>query len=126
MVRFRVVTVSTCAAADGSDARRSAIANRVETSCVRPESLASIDSASRAQLETQLPFGRLLYPTGYANANAALWLMAAWPALLLARSRRLAWPLRGVLAGSAVLLADVALLAQSRGSLYAKIGRAHV
>src|SRR5436190_6372366 len=78
-----------------------------------------VDSASRAQLETQLPFGRLLYPTGYANANAALWLMAAWPALLLARSRRLAWPLRGVLAGSAVLLADVALLAQSRGSLYA-------
>jgi tetratricopeptide (TPR) repeat protein len=78
-----------------------------------------VDAASRAQLETQLPFGRLVYPTGYANANAALWLMAAWPALLLARSRRLAWPLRGVLAGSAVLLADVALLGQSRGSLYA-------
>src|SRR5256714_14786629 len=78
-----------------------------------------VDATSRAQLETQLPFGRLVYPTGYANASAALWLMAAWPALLLARSRRLAWPLRGVLAGSAVLLADVALLGQSRGSLYA-------
>src|SRR5205085_2743521 len=56
---------------------------------------------------------------GCLAAYTALWLMAAWPALLLGRSRRLAWPLRGVLAGSAVLLADVALLAQSRGSLYA-------
>ena len=45
--------------------------------------------------------------------------MAFWPALLLARERRLPWALRGVLAGSAVLLAEVALLSQSRGSLYA-------
>src|SRR5436190_1669317 len=78
-----------------------------------------IDAVSRAQLETLMPFGRLRYPTGYANANAALWLTAAWPALMLARSARLGWALRGLLAGSAVLLADVALLGQSRGSLYA-------
>ena len=45
--------------------------------------------------------------------------MAFWPALLLARSERLPWGLRGVLAGGAVLLAEVALLSQSRGSLYA-------
>ena len=45
--------------------------------------------------------------------------MAFWPALLLARSERLPWALRGVLAGGAVLLAEVALLSQSRGSLYA-------
>ncbi len=45
--------------------------------------------------------------------------MAFWPALLLARSRQLPWGLRGLLAGGAVLLADVALLSQSRGSLYA-------
>ncbi len=48
-----------------------------------------------------------------------MWLMAFWPALLLARSERLPWGLRGVLAGGAVLLAEVALLSQSRGSLYA-------
>ncbi len=66
-----------------------------------------------------LPDGRLLYPTGYPNANAAQWLMAFWPALLMARSERLWWGLRGVLAGGAVLLACVALLSQSRGSLYA-------
>jgi hypothetical protein len=62
---------------------------------------------------------RLAYPTGYVNANAAQWLMAFWPAVLLARSERLPWALRGVLAGGAVLLAEVALLSQSRGSLYA-------
>ena len=59
------------------------------------------------------------YPSGYPNANAAQWLMAFWPALLLARSERLPWGLRGLLAGGAVLLAEVALLSQSRGSLYA-------
>lgn len=62
---------------------------------------------------------RLIYPTGYANATAAQWLMAFWPALLLARGARLPWGLRGLLAGGAVLLADVALLSESRGSLYA-------
>lgn len=70
-------------------------------------------------LATLLPEGRLAYPTGYPNANAAQWLMAFWPALLLARSERLWWWLRGLLAGGAVLLACVALLSQSRGSLYA-------
>ena len=39
---------------------------------------------------------RLVYPTGYVNASAAQWLMAFWPALLLARSERLPWALRGV------------------------------
>jgi tetratricopeptide (TPR) repeat protein len=70
-------------------------------------------------LSSLLPGGRLVYPTSYPNANAAQWLMAFWPALLLARSERLWWGLRGVLAGGAVLLAAVALLSQSRGSLYA-------
>jgi O-Antigen ligase/Tetratricopeptide repeat len=62
---------------------------------------------------------RLAYPVGYPNATAAQWLMAFWPALLLARSERLPWALRGLLAGAAVVLADVALFSLSRGSLYA-------
>jgi tetratricopeptide (TPR) repeat protein len=80
-----------------------------------------VDAAAHsvARLESLLPGGRLVYPSGYANANAAQWLMAFWPALLLARSECLFWGLRGVLAGGAVLLAEVALLSQSRGSLYA-------
>jgi tetratricopeptide (TPR) repeat protein len=81
--------------------------------------MAHLDGASGATLKSLLPGGRLDYPTGYPNANAAQWLMAFWPALLLARSARLPWPVRGALAGGAVLLADIALLSQSRGSLYA-------
>ncbi len=65
--------------------------------------------------------GRLKYPADYENACAAIWCIALWPALLLARSERLPWPLRGALAGGAVLLADLALLSQSRGSLYATV-----
>ncbi len=76
-------------------------------------------AGSLARLQTLLPGGRLVYPAGYANADAAQWLMAFWPALLLARSRELPWGLRGALAGGAVLLAQVALLSQSRGALYA-------
>jgi hypothetical protein len=78
-----------------------------------------LDAAGRASLQTLIAGGRLTYPSGYANANAAQWLMAFWPAVLLARSERLPWALRGVLAGGAVLLALLALLSQSRGSLYA-------
>ena len=78
-----------------------------------------VNAATGAGLESMLPGGRLIYPTGYANANAAQWLMAFWPALLLARSERLPWAVRGALAWGAVLLAEVALLSQSRGSLYA-------
>jgi tetratricopeptide (TPR) repeat protein len=77
------------------------------------------DGASATALQVLFPGGRLTYPSGYANANAAQWLMVFWPALLLVRSRQLHWSLRGLLAGGAVLLAEVALLSQSRGSLYA-------
>jgi tetratricopeptide (TPR) repeat protein len=77
------------------------------------------DAAGGGQLRALFGDGRLIYPSGYANANAAQWLMALWPAVLLARSERLAWWLRGALAGGAVVLAEVALLSQSRGSLYA-------
>ena len=78
-----------------------------------------IRGASAAALAGLLPDGRLDYPSGYPNANAAQWLMAFWPALLLARTREMPAALRGLFAGGAALLADVALLSQSRGSLYA-------
>jgi tetratricopeptide (TPR) repeat protein len=78
-----------------------------------------VNAAGAAGLREMVPGGRFVYPSGYPNANAAQWLMAFWPALLLARSERLPWGLRGLLAGGAVLLAEVALLSQSRGSLYA-------
>jgi O-Antigen ligase/Tetratricopeptide repeat len=61
--------------------------------------------------------GRLLAPAGYANASAALLMMACFAAFACAAGRAIAWPLRAVAAGAAVVLADVALLALSRGSL---------
>lgn len=78
--------------------------------------LLHVDAASH--LSGLFSEGRLKYPGDYENANAATWAMAAWPALLLAASGRVHWALRGLLAGGAVLLADVALLSLSRGSLY--------
>jgi len=63
--------------------------------------------------------GRLKYPADYENASAATWAMVVWPALLLAACERIPWGLRGALAGGAVLLADLALFSQSRGSFYA-------
>jgi tetratricopeptide (TPR) repeat protein len=77
-----------------------------------------VNAAAASSLQSLLPEGRLVSPAGYVNANAAMWLMACWPSLLLARSERLPWGLRGVLAGGTVLLAEVALLSQSRGSLF--------
>jgi hypothetical protein len=78
-----------------------------------------LDFASGRSFEALFSGERLAYPVGYPNATAAQWLMAFWPALLLARGERLPWPLRGLLAGGAVVLADVALFSLSRGSLYA-------
>ena len=80
---------------------------------------ASHAAGSLSRLEILLPGGRLTYPSGYANANAAQWLIAFWPALLLAREPRLSWALRGLFAAGAVLLAEAALLSVSRGALYA-------
>ncbi len=65
--------------------------------------------------------GRLKYPAGYENASAATWAMVVWPAWLLAASSQVPWALRGLLAGGAVLLADLALLSLSRGSLFASV-----
>ncbi|MGA9315578.1 MAG: hypothetical protein WBV77_13240, partial [Solirubrobacteraceae bacterium] len=78
-----------------------------------------LDVASGKSFEALFSGERLAYPVGYPNATAAQWLMAFWPALLLARGASLPWALRGLLAGGAVVLADVALFSLSRGSLYA-------
>jgi tetratricopeptide (TPR) repeat protein len=61
---------------------------------------------------------RLSEPAGYPNAAAATHLMAFWPAVLLASRNEIPWWLRGAFASVAVILADVALLSQSRGAFY--------
>lgn len=60
-------------------------------------------------------------PLGYTNAEAALWLMAAWPALLLAARPEVPPWLRGIFAGGVVVLVDTAILSESRGSLIAAV-----
>lgn len=63
--------------------------------------------------------GRLSYPTGYPNANAALFLSGFWVALVLATRRTVPVPLRVAAAMAAALLPQVALLSQSRATLVA-------
>lgn len=58
--------------------------------------------------------GRLSEPTGYANANVALWFTAFFPAVVLAGRRELHPLVRGLLLGSANLLVALAILGQSR------------
>lgn len=63
--------------------------------------------------------GRFAEPVGYPNGNAALMLTAAFPLLQLATWRDGPWPLRGLALAGAGVLVQVAILAQSRGSLIA-------
>lgn len=61
----------------------------------------------------------LRYPIGYRNAEAAFFLMAVLPTIVLTASRELHWSIRGVLLGAATLMIELAVLAQSRASLFA-------
>lgn len=76
--------------------------------------LATTDQPGRFFADT-----RLSSPAGYPNAAAATLLMALWPAVALAASARVHWVLRGILAGGAVLLWDLSVLALSRGAILA-------
>jgi len=62
---------------------------------------------------------RFAEPVGYPNGNAALFLGAAFPLVLLAARREMPWWARGVVLGAGGVLVDLSLLSQSRGSLLA-------
>ena len=68
-----------------------------------------------------LPFfleARLIGPTGYPNATAALWTAGALPALMLAaRAEVITW-LRPIFLGASGLLLGLAVTTQSRGWLF--------
>jgi tetratricopeptide (TPR) repeat protein len=78
--------------------------------------------ASALDSDTPVRFfidGRFSEPAGYPNANAALFLAAVWPSLHLA-SRHAAAPLvRGLFLAAAGFLVGMAILAQSRGAIFA-------
>jgi len=60
--------------------------------------------------------GRLADPVGYANGNAALFVLAFWPALFLASRREVPPLLRPLLLAIAGILLQLAVLPQSRGA----------
>lgn len=63
--------------------------------------------------------GRLAGPISYPDADAALFLSACFPLLVLASRRQASVGLRALLGAVAVVLACLAVLCQSRGSLVA-------
>jgi len=62
---------------------------------------------------------RLASPIDYPNGEAALFLIPLWPVLYLVSRKELPSFVRGLLAASGSLLLQLAVLAQSRGSMYA-------
>ena len=70
-----------------------------------------------AGADSGLSEGRFTDPSGYANANGALFLAAFWPAAVLASRRGTPWQARGLLLAAAGVLLQLGVLAQSRGSL---------
>ena len=65
--------------------------------------------------------GTLRYPIGYRNAEAAFFLMAALPMLVLAARAENDWRFRGALVGVATIAIELMILAQSRASLFAAV-----
>ncbi|MGN6798398.1 MAG: O-antigen ligase family protein [Gaiellaceae bacterium] len=61
--------------------------------------------------------GRLVTPVDYANANAALFVLAAWPFLVGMQERRLPALVRGGSAALASVAAALAVLSQSKGAV---------
>jgi hypothetical protein len=62
--------------------------------------------------------GRFSEPVGYSNGTAALFLVAFWPGIALATRRELPPVLRALLFAGCGILAETAVLSQSRGSLF--------
>jgi O-Antigen ligase len=63
--------------------------------------------------------GRFIEPLGYENADAAFFLLAFWPALFLAARREVPALARALFLGVAGVSVELAVLPQSRGSLFA-------
>jgi len=76
-------------------------------------------AATAADPTAYFQFGRFASPILYQNGDCALFLMAFWPALYLFSSRSTSILARGLCAGAATALLELALLTQSRGSLVA-------
>jgi hypothetical protein len=63
--------------------------------------------------------GRLSFPISYPNAQAAVFLIGFWPAIVCAAQRRSSLPLRALALGGATVIAAGWLTAQSKGGVLA-------
>jgi hypothetical protein len=63
----------------------------------------------------------LRFPIGYRNAEAAFLMICLWPTIVLSAEGKLPWQLRALLVGSATMLLELVVLAESRGSLPAAV-----
>lgn len=71
------------------------------------------------QLDAYRGSGRLYFPVGYVNAQAALMLVGFWPAVLISARREGAVALRAAGVAAATLLLAVATMTQSRSAAVA-------
>ena len=83
--------------------------------------LTLVDAAGAEDATAWFIEGRYAEPLGYAGGSSALAAIAAWPALLLSTSRELPAAVRAVLLSTAVVLAELAILPQSRGAVLALV-----
>src|SRR5262249_13046503 len=74
-------------------------------------------AARSANPDSYFLVARFAKPTGYQNANAALFSLALWPALFLASRRKVPIVVRALMLGSSTALLELAVLSQSRGWL---------
>jgi tetratricopeptide (TPR) repeat protein len=76
-------------------------------------------AAASAEAASFFTSGRFSEPVGYVNANTALFLIAFWPSVFLASRREVPAAARGLALAAGGTLLELALLTQSRGSLFA-------
>lgn len=73
-------------------------------------------TAHASNFEGRFVAGRLAVPIDYVNANAALFVLAAWPLLAVSAARSVPIRVRALGLGFAGAAVEIALLAQSKGA----------
>jgi hypothetical protein len=87
--------------------------------CVVIGAVTFVTTAYGADPQASFTDGRFILPVDYANANAALFSLAAWPLVALAQSRAVPGLVRALSLGTAGVSVELALLAQSKGGALA-------
>jgi O-Antigen ligase len=84
--------------------------------------IGTVDFLRAVHSSTPLHFfigGRLATPIAYPNATSALFVASAWPTLMLASRREVPVLVRGLMLAATGVLVELALMGQSRASLFA-------